>query len=160
MPRSQGAFAGNSPAKVINILVGHPNLPYHRFKSLPRPIVSIIRLEREGDTAGAVREAVRLAGGLGETIAEGDTVLIKPNAKNATAQGLGVNTDARIVEAVLDLVLERGAGRVVIADGAAFPSGNWDTIAAFKASGIAELAHRKNVELCDLNTAEPAIIEI
>ncbi len=127
---------------------------------MPRPIVSIVRVGREGNIAGAVREAVRLTGGFGKTIAKGDAVLIKPNAKNTTAPGLGVNTDARIVEAVSDLVLECGASRVVIADGAAFPSGNWDTMAAFEASGIARLAHRKNTELYDLNAAEPVIIDI
>jgi len=125
-----------------------------------RPSVSITRIGRGGDVAKAVREAVRLVGGLSNTIAKGDTVLIKPNAKNTTPQGLGVNTDIRVIEAVVDLVQEHEAGRVVIAEGAAYPSGNWDTMAAFRTAGITELAHRKNVELYDLNTTEPVRINI
>ena len=127
---------------------------------MTKPRVSIVRIGEEEDVDATVRKALGLVGGLNGIIAKGDTVLIKPNAKNTAAQGLGVNTDLRVIEAVLNLVQEQRPRRTVIAEGAAYPSGNWDTMRAFKTAGITELAQRKNVEVCDLNTTEPATIEI
>ncbi|UCD73301.1 MAG: DUF362 domain-containing protein [Candidatus Bathyarchaeota archaeon] len=126
---------------------------------MPKPRVSIIRIE-EGDVTKAAQEAVKLAGGLDQIVSQGDTVLIKPNAKNMTQQGLGVNTDLRVIESLLDLVQEQRPDRILIAEGAAYPSGNWDTMAAFKVAGITEMARRKKAELCDLNTTEPATVDI
>jgi len=126
---------------------------------MPKPKVSIIRVKDE-DVHKSVQEAVNLAGGLGGIVSDDDTVLIKPNAKNTTPQGLGVNTDLRVVEATLNIVQSLGAGKVIIAEGAAYPSGDWDTLAAFKTAGITELAQRENVEICDLNTATPTVLEI
>lgn len=126
---------------------------------MPKPSVSVIRIE-EGDVTKAVQEAVKLTGGLDQIISQGDTVLIKPNAKNMTPQGLGVNTDLRVIESLIDLVREQRPDRILIAEGAAYPTGNWDTMSAFKVAGITEMAHRKKVELYDLNTTETATIDI
>jgi len=131
-----------------------------RFEKMPLPIVSISRIAKADGVSEAVQEAVRLAGGLGRIVDNGDTVLIKPNAKNSTPQGLGVNTDVRVIEAVVDLIKEQGAGRIVIAEGAAYPSGNWDTMSAFRVAGITELAQRKNIELYDLNTASTVEVKV
>lgn len=127
---------------------------------MPKPSVSVIRIGEEGDVTKAVREAVKLTRGLDQIISQGDTVLIKPNTKNMTPQGLGVNTDLRVVESLLDLVREQRPDRILIAEGAAYPSGNWDTMAAFKAAGIIEMASQRKVELYDLNTTESAMIDI
>lgn len=127
---------------------------------MTKPSVSIAKIGEDNDVDGTVRTAVRLVGGLNGIIAEGDTVLIKPNAKNTTAQGLGVNTDVRVIEATLNLIQEQRPRRTVIAEGAAYPSGNWDTMGAFKTAGITELAQRRNAELCDLNTTKPTTIDI
>ncbi len=126
---------------------------------MSKPSVSVIKVGEE-DITRAVREAVKLTGGLGQTISQGDTVLIKPNAKNMTPQGLGVNTDLRVIESLLDLVREQRPDRILIAEGAAYPSGNWDTMAAFKAAGITEMAYHEKIELYDLNTIESATIDI
>jgi uncharacterized protein (DUF362 family) len=127
---------------------------------MPEPSVSVVRIGEEGDITKAVEKAVKLTGGLDQIVSQGETILLKPNAKNTTSQGLGVNTDLRVIESLLNLVLEQRPGRVIIAEGAAYPSGNWDTMAAFKAAGITEIANREKVDLYDLNTTESVTIDI
>jgi uncharacterized protein (DUF362 family) len=58
--------------------------------------VSIVRVD---DINESVKTAVELAGGLG--IKQGDTVVIKPNAKSQSPPGFGIVTDPRVIEAVI-----------------------------------------------------------
>lgn len=120
-----------------------------------RTIVSIVRVD---DVSGAVERAVELAGGLG--VKEGDVVVIKPNAKNQSPPGYGVVTDPRVVEAMVNLAFRQGAKRVKIAEGAAYPSGAYDSIAAFEAIGITEIAKRWDVELVDLNSYDSVDVDV
>jgi uncharacterized protein (DUF362 family) len=96
-----------------------------------------------------VKKAVELAGGLG--LNKGDTVVLKPNFKNQSPPGYGVVTDPKVVEAMMKLVIQLGAGRVKIAEGAAYPTGAYDTFAAFEAIGITDIAKKFDVDLVDLN---------
>ena len=117
--------------------------------------VSIVRVN---DINESVKRAVELAGGLG--IKEGDTVVIKPNAKSQSPPGYGIVTDPRIIEAVVDLSFRQGAKKVKIADGASYPTGAYDTIAAFEAIGISDIAKRWDVDLVDLNSYDSVDIDI
>jgi len=83
-----------------------------------RTVVSILRAENVPE---AVRKAVELAGGV--EIRKDDTVVIKPNAKNQAPPGYGIVTDVAVIEPLVEMSLEKGARRVKIADGAAYPSG-------------------------------------
>ncbi|MCW3978738.1 MAG: DUF362 domain-containing protein [Candidatus Bathyarchaeota archaeon] len=118
-------------------------------------IVSIVKV---GDVSESVEEAVELAGGLG--VKEGDVVVVKPNAKNPSPSGYGIITDPSVVEACVSLAFKQGAKKVKIADGAAYPTGAYDTIAAFQASGIAEVARRWDVELVDLNSYDSLDVDV
>ncbi len=120
-----------------------------------KSVVSIIRVD---DILNAVEEAVELAGSL--EIEEGDVVVIKPNAKNQSPPGYGIVTDPRVVEAMIDLSLRKGAKTVKIAEGAAYPTGAYDSIAAFEAIGIAEVAERWDVELVDLNSYDSVDVDV
>jgi len=100
-------------------------------------VVSIVRVD---DVAESVERAVELAGGLG--LNEGDVVVVKPNAKNQSPPGYGIVTDPRVVEACVGIALKEGAGKVKIAEGAAYPTGAYDTFAAFQTSGIMGMTHR------------------
>lgn len=69
-----------------------------------------------------VREAVRLAGGFGNLITDGKTVMLKPNLvndyPNRTIEANGATTDYRVVQAVVDLVRELNPhGKIIIAEG-------------------------------------------
>ena len=120
-----------------------------------KTIVSIVKV---GDVLESVEEAVELAGGLG--VKEGDVVVVKPNAKNPSPPGYGIITDPRVVEACVSLAVKQGAKKVKIADGAAYPTGAYDTVAAFQASGIAEVARRWDVDLVDLNSYDSVDVNV
>jgi len=122
---------------------------------LRKTIVSIVRVD---DVSRAVERAVKLAGGL--EIEEGDVVVIKPNVKNQTPPGYGVVTDPRVVEDIVRLAFRQGAKRVKIAEGAAYPTGAYDTIAAFQTSGIKDIAKRWDVELIDLNSYDSLDLDV
>jgi uncharacterized protein (DUF362 family) len=120
-----------------------------------KTVVSIVRVD---DVSESVERAVHLAGGLG--VKEGDVVVIKPNAKNQSPPGYGIVTDPRVVEACVSLAFKEGAGKVKIADGAAYPTGAYDTFAAFQTMGIMDIAKRWNVELVDLNSYDSLDLDI
>ena len=122
---------------------------------MKKSVVSIVRVD---DISGSVERAVKLAGGLG--VKNGDVVVVKPNAKNQSPPGYGIVTDPRVVEACVSLALKEGAEKVKIADGAAYPTGAYDTFAAFQTMGIMDIAKKWDVELIDLNSHDSLDLDI
>jgi uncharacterized protein (DUF362 family) len=124
--------------------------------------VSIVRVER-GSVEDAVRRAIALVGGLASRVPPGSTVLIKPNVGLPSRSGEGINTDARVTEAVTRVVLEGNPGRVIIGEGASvgydFP-GRMDTLDCLEVSGTADVARRLGVELVDLNRDERVQVHV
>jgi uncharacterized protein (DUF362 family) len=120
-----------------------------------KPVVSIVKV---GALTGSVLKAVELAGGFG--IQKGDVVVIKPNIKNQSPPGYGIVTDPRVVDRVVVMAIESGAKKVVIAEGAAYPTGAYDTFAAFQTSGIAEIARKRDVDLVDLNSHDSLDVDV
>jgi uncharacterized repeat protein (TIGR01451 family) len=106
-----------------------------------------------------VREAVALAGGLGDIIDVGDTVVIKPNLAWGTSPDEGYTTDPLVTRTVVQMAQEAGAGQVIIAEGAALYHDWHDdrgaTIEAFQRCGYDAngdlLDDVTNVPLVDLN---------
>jgi uncharacterized protein (DUF362 family) len=120
-----------------------------------KSVVSIVRVD---DVSRSVEEAVQLAGGL--DVKKGDVVVVKPNAKNPSPPGYGIVTDPRVVEACVSLAFKEGAKKVKIADGAAYPSGAYDTFAAFQKMGIMDIAKKWDVELVDLNSYDSIDLDV
>jgi uncharacterized protein (DUF362 family) len=120
-----------------------------------KSIVSIVRVH---DVLDSVEKAVQLAGGLG--VNKGDVVVIKPNAKNQSPPGFGIVTDPRVVEACVSLAFKEGAEKVKIADGAAYPTGAYNTFAAFQTMGIMDIAKKWDVELIDLNSYDSLDLDV
>jgi uncharacterized protein (DUF362 family) len=120
-----------------------------------KTVVSIVKVD---EVRGAVRKAVELAGGL--ELKEDNRVVIKPNAKNQSPPGYGIVTDPRVVEPLVEMAIGKGVRKVIIAEGAAYPSGSYDTISAFLTSGIAEVAKRHDVGLVDLNNYDNVDLDI
>lgn len=122
---------------------------------MAKTVVSVVRV---GEVLESVEKAVELAGGLG--VKDGDVVVVKPNAKNPSPPGYGIITDPCVVEACVSLAVKQGAKKVKIADGAAYPTGAYDTVAAFQASGMAEVARRWDVDLVDLNSYDSLDVDV
>jgi len=118
-------------------------------------IVSIVRAENVPE---AVREAVELAGGF--EIKEGDTVVIKPNAKNQAPPGYGIVTDVAVIEPLGEISIEKGAKKVTIADGAAYPTGSYHTFSAFETMGVTKLAKKWDLDLVDLNSYDSVDLDV
>lgn len=76
-----------------------------------------------------------------------DTVVIKPNLVVSRREWAGVNTDPRIVEALVKGVKERGVHRITIADGSGM---GYSTTKAFPMCGYTDLSRRYGLGLVDL----------
>ncbi len=119
-------------------------------------VVSIVRLQNE-DVEGAVGKAVSLTDGFERVAWRGAKVLVKPNVALPAKAGTGIVTDARVVEAVTKLVLERNPKKVVIGEGSSvgydFPM-RLDSIHCMEVAGVVEVAKKLGVEIVDLNRDE------
>ena len=111
-----------------------------------KSVVSIVKTDY---ITRSVLKAIELVGGMG--VKEGDTVVIKPNAKYQIIPGYGVVTDPRIVDAALEFVYKYKPRKIMIAEGACYPSGAYDTMSAFQRTGIMDIARKWDLELVDLN---------
>lgn len=89
---------------------------------MKRPSVAMVRTPAQPSpeaVSAAVRQAVALAGGLGEVVSKGDLVLIKPNLVAVPpSPEAGACTQASVCKALADMVMELG-GRPVIAESSA-----------------------------------------
>lgn len=119
-----------------------------------RPTVSVVRCE-DADNLVKVKDAVLrsldLIGGLKTILRRGDQVLIKPNLLAPRNYKSGATTNPHIVAALIDLLREVGAKRIVIGEGAAV---GHDTGKAFDECGFRVLATNKQVELVDFKKSE------
>lgn len=119
-------------------------------------VVSIVRCEPV-TIETAVREAVKLAEGFDSFDWKNSRVLIKPNSVNPSRSGSGMVTDARIVEAVAKLVLEKNPKNAIIGEGSSvgydFP-GREDSLQCMKIAGVTGVAERLGLEVIDLNQDE------
>ena len=116
--------------------------------------VSIVRSPERPDDERVhqmVKEAVDLLGGLETIVRPGQTVALKPNVVTGTLSGPGVTTDKRVVEAMIRLSQDAGAGTVKVVEGAGYFT---ETSKALELSGIKELAERHGAEVVDVDRDE------
>lgn len=88
---------------------------------------------------------------------DGKKVLIKPNAARMAAAGEGVTTDTRIVAAIIDFLKKKRAREIVIGESCIF---GVEAAAAFRKTGLEEVAREKAVSLLDLDRLDPLEIRI
>lgn len=118
------------------------------------PVVSIVRCDayHSADVIlEHVRQACDLVGGLESLIMPGDTVLLKPNLVQPYPYETGTTTNPHLVEALVRLCREKGARRIVIADGSCVGADTWK---AFENCGLVEVAERTGAELVDFAKSE------
>lgn len=88
---------------------------------------------------------------LGVDLSGRRTAVVKPNIVIAAKPRTGVVTHPAVVEAIVNVLRDRGVSEVSIADG---PGVGLDVGAVFEGSGYRALANRLGVELVDFNKAE------
>jgi len=116
--------------------------------------VSIVRSPERPDDERVhqmVKEAIDLLGGLETIVRPGQTVALKPNVVTGTLSGPGVTTDKRVVEALIRLCNEAGAGKVKVIEGAGYFT---ETSKALELSGIKALAEEHGAEVVDVDRDE------
>ena len=125
-------------------------------------VVSIVKVRHE-DVEGAVREAVSLSHSFESVTWENSMVLIKPNVAIPAQPGSGKVTDARVLEAVTKLALERNPRSIVIGEGASvgydFPE-RLDSMRCMEVAGVLEVAKRCGVKAIDLNRDEHVQVKV
>jgi uncharacterized protein (DUF362 family) len=75
------------------------------------------------------------------------TVVIKPNLVVSRQDWKGVNTDPRVVEALVEALQQQGVSRITIADGSGM---GYSATKAFPICGYTEMAKRYGLKLVDL----------
>jgi uncharacterized protein (DUF362 family) len=75
-----------------------------------------------------VKKSIDLVGGLRSVVKKGNVVALKPNVVTGRVSKPGVLTDKRIIEAMITLCQEAGAGEVQIVEGSGYftpPTWRW-----------------------------------
>jgi uncharacterized protein (DUF362 family) len=122
-PAAAADSAGSPPADS-----GQPNSSSAAAAASRPALVGISHGSR--NYASATRAAITSAGGLSGIIKAGDSVVIKPNICSEQAgAGSPQITDYRAVQAVIDVVRQAGAGRIILMEGSI--TGNPFSKAAF-----------------------------
>ena len=124
------------------------------------PKVSIVKGPKEPDAGavlGMVRRAIDLVGGIDSVVTKGDTVALKPNVVTGKLSGRGVTTDPRIMEALVKLAFEGGAGEVLIVEGSGYGT---PTSEALELSGMIEVAERNGASVIDVDEDEVVEVEV
>ncbi|MEM3459131.1 MAG: DUF362 domain-containing protein [Candidatus Bathyarchaeia archaeon] len=90
----------------------------------------------------SILKAVNLIGGFNKAIKKGDDVLLKPNFN--TADPPPASSDPEFVKAVIELLFEHGAGKVVVGESSMF---SLHTRNVFKETGMLSKAEEAGAEL-------------
>ena len=133
--------------RISGVLTAGAWLPRVRAAPGPGSVEKALLVEGVGETEGySVRELTRRvfaeAGGMGRFVSRGDVVVVKPNLSWARPPHLAATTDPDVLEAVIELCQEAGAGKVRIADHTIH-----DARQCFSLTGAAMAARKTGAEL-------------
>jgi uncharacterized protein (DUF362 family) len=106
---------------------------------------------------GMVRRAVDLVGGMGSIVAEGDTVALKPNVVTGKLSGRGVTTDPRVIESLIKLSFEAGAGEVLVVEGSGYGT---PTSEALELSGMNDVAGKNGAMVVDVDMDDAVEVSV
>ena len=118
--------------------------------------MSIVSAVQGVDVESIVREAIHLIGGIEGFVNPDDKVVIKPNLTTALPYDMGLTTDPRVVQVIVELCRDVNASEIVVAEG----SGGVDTDVAFDKCGYSRLAREYNLELVDLNKSPITMVDV
>ena len=109
------------------------------------------RAAQYGRLRDSLRELVGMIGGMRRYIKATDTVFIKPNLTAGMPTETGGTTDVFFAEAVVELVREAGAARIIVGECTGNESRSIESLTNL---GYKDMCERQGVEMADLDFAE------
>jgi uncharacterized protein (DUF362 family) len=97
-----------------------------------------------------VRQLIEKTGGM-DRLRPDDAIVIKPNLLVSREKWVGINTDPRIVEALVKSLKDRGIHRITVGDGSGM---GYSATKAFEYCGYENMASRYGLRLVDLERDE------
>jgi uncharacterized protein (DUF362 family) len=116
-----------------------PSHPADTTRSSERHSLAVVK---GADPAAATRKSVELLGGMGAFVSRGDVVLVKPNIGWDRVPEQAADTNPFVVGAIVAMVVEAGAKKVIVADN---PCN--DPRRCYTRSGIADAATKAGAEI-------------
>jgi len=104
-----------------------------------RPLVS--KVAYEGNLRESIELSVSLIGGIKKLVNKGDTILLKPNYN--TADPFPGSSDPEFIKAVIDMLYESGAGKVILGERTAFLHSR----KVLEQAGIVKVAEKAGAEV-------------
>jgi uncharacterized protein (DUF362 family) len=108
----------------------------------PLPDVAVAKGGNEDSAAAILKTSLDGLGGIGRFVKPGQTVAIKPNATWAYPPGTASSTDPDLLRALIQMVREAGASRIIIVDRSTL----WPTAEVLRLSGIGKVLDDLKVE--------------
>lgn len=115
---------------------------------MKREQVSVVKVCRRS-AYEAVKEAVDRIGGIARFLKQGQSVILKPNYTGNVPEDSGGVTSSAVLEGIIHLVQEAGAGEVTILEGCGTIALGTQKI--YENLGVDKLAERYGVSLLDAN---------
>jgi len=109
----------------------------------------VSKLRCDGDLRQNIGQAVSAIGGFERLVEPGDTILIKPNFN--TADPPPAASDPQFVKAVIELLYEHGAGKVVVGESSTFMLSTKDVL---RKTGMLQAAKEAGAEVVIFDEGE------
>lgn len=101
----------------------------------------VSRVVCDEDLRGSIERSVELIGGVDKLVKKDDTILLKPNYN--TADPFPGSSDPNFIKAIVNMLYEAGAGKVIIGERSAFPNSH----KVLEKAGIIEVAREVGAEV-------------
>jgi uncharacterized protein (DUF362 family) len=137
------AVVGTAAAVEVGTRLGW--LPEPRIVAHAASFPSVVAASgTKDDSAEAIlRSALENLGGIGRFVKPGQTVAIKPNATWAFPPGTASSTDPAVLAALVKIVQEAGAGRIIVMDHCSIEPGAAESL---RVNGIGKMVKSLGVE--------------
>ncbi len=106
------------------------------------PTVAVAQGTNADSATTILRTALDGIGGIGRFVKPGQTVCIKPNATWAYPPGTASSTDPEVLRALIQIVREAGAKRIIVLDRSTL----WTAAEALQVSGLGKVMDEMDVE--------------
>ena len=115
----------------------------------------VSKLRCDGDLGQGIGQAVAAIGGFERLVEPGDTILVKPNFN--TADPPPASSDPQFVKAVIELLYEHGAGKVIVGESSMLRLSTRDTL---RQTGMLQAAEEAGAEVVFFDEGEWVTAEI